>query len=163
MMNRYAMSQELGALCQAKKLRIGLAESCTGGLLSSDLTSVPGCSFWFDGSLVVYSNKAKMICLGVGQALLEQAGAVSESVVKAMSQGVIDRLQSDIVMSISGVAGPAGGTDEKPVGKVWFALADKRANTCEAKCMHFQSGRRHIQASASEFALQWLIEHISAK
>lgn len=162
-MNRYAMSQELGALCQARELRIGLAESCTGGLLSSDLTSVPGCSFWFDGGFVVYSNKVKTICLNVSQTLLDREGAVSESVVKAMSQGVIDQLQSDIAMSISGIAGPAGGTKEKPVGLVWFALADKRANTCEAKCMHFQSGRHHIQASASEFALQWLIEHISAK
>jgi nicotinamide-nucleotide amidase len=102
---------------------IATAESCTGGMLSAALTDVPGSSRVVRGGVVTYSNELKMSLLGVRQALLEQNGAVSASVAEAMAAGAAETLGADLTLSVTGVAGPEGGTDEKPVGLVWFGVA----------------------------------------
>ncbi|OGT45634.1 MAG: hypothetical protein A3E82_09075 [Gammaproteobacteria bacterium RIFCSPHIGHO2_12_FULL_38_11] len=152
--NLFASAKQLGELCKQRNIRIALAESCTGGSVSALLTEVPGSSQWFNGSVVVYSNLAKENCLGVSKDLLTQHGAVSEPVAKAMAEGALKKFSADIAVSITGVAGPSGGTKEKPVGMVCFGLA--KAEGCETKTMHFTSGRGYIRQSAVAFVIDWL-------
>src|SRR3990167_1178801 len=161
-MNNYffVLCKQLGELCAAQKVCIALAESCTGGMVSSLLTEVAGSSTWFLGGAVVYSNLAKKKILQVDPALLEKRGAVSEAVAVAMAKGAMTQFESDIALSITGIAGPHGGTEEKPVGTVCFALVDRRACFSEAKTQHFASGRDWIRKGAAEFALKWMINHL---
>ncbi len=105
----------------ARKQRLAVAESCTGGLIAAWLTARPGSSAWFDRGLVTYSNAAKRELLGVSEETLEQHGAVSAATVLAMTQGLLARSGVDWTLAVSGVAGPDGGTPEKPVGTVWIA------------------------------------------
>jgi nicotinamide-nucleotide amidase len=109
--------------------RLGLAESCSGGLLAARITDLPGASAYMAGSVVAYSNEAKVELLGVEEALIERHGAVSPEVAEAMAVGAIERFAADVAVSITGVAGPDGGTEEKPVGYVCFnaRLADGTA------------------------------------
>jgi nicotinamide-nucleotide amidase len=109
-------------LCESHSLHIGVAESCTGGLLGARLTAIPGSSSVVAGGVIAYSNAVKMGLLGVGEATLEQYGAVSREVATEMASGVRDRLGVEIGVGITGVAGPGGGTPEKPVGLVWIAV-----------------------------------------
>ncbi len=102
---------------------IATAESCTGGWVAKSITDVDGSSQWFDSSIITYSNKAKVELLGVKQKTLDSYGAVSQAVVKEMALGLLDRCNANIGVSISGVAGPGGGSDDKPVGMVWIAWA----------------------------------------
>lgn len=161
--NRFALAQKLGQLCCEKGLRIGIAESCTGGSLAEVITSVPGSSAWFDSSVAVYTNAAKTSYLGVDPKLFEQYGAVSEPVAKAMAQGVLKHRDVDFAIGITGLAGPGGGSVEKPVGTVCFALADKHTGSCEAKTEQFYSGRKHIRRCATSVALQWFLKYITTK
>jgi competence/damage-inducible protein CinA-like protein len=108
--------------CRARNLRVAVAESCTGGLLGARITAIPGSSDVFVGGVLAYDNSVKTGMLGVDPAELAEHGAVSEGVVKAMAQGVRTRLSSDIGVAITGIAGPSGGTPEKPVGSVWIAI-----------------------------------------
>lgn len=114
---------ELGECLRVEDNLLATAESCTGGLLASTLTDVPGSSEWFAGSVVAYSNPVKAGLLGVPQAVLDEHGAVSEPVVLAMAQGALKALGAHVSVAISGVAGPGGGSAEKPVGMVWMAWA----------------------------------------
>ncbi|WP_274968607.1 CinA family protein [Succinimonas amylolytica] len=111
----------------AELKRLGLvsvtAESCTGGLVSAALTSVPGSSEWFDRAFITYSNEAKMEMLGVREGTLKKYGAVSEETVREMSLGALASSRGDIAVSLSGIAGPGGGTPDKPVGTIWLAWA----------------------------------------
>jgi nicotinamide-nucleotide amidase len=104
---------------------LATAESCTGGFLAHKITSIPGSSAYFMGSVVAYSNTVKMNQLNVKPSTLEKNGAVSEETVKEMVQGALDLLKTDLAIAISGVAGPDGGTPEKPVGTIWIAIGDK--------------------------------------
>jgi nicotinamide-nucleotide amidase len=115
----------LGRLLKGQELTISTAESCTGGAVASSITSVPGSSDYFMGSVVAYDNTIKNKVLGVKTETLEQYGAVSEETVKEMAEGVRKMLQTDIAVSTSGIAGPGGGTEDKPVGTVWLGYADK--------------------------------------
>lgn len=114
---------ELGECLRAADNRLATAESCTGGLLASTLTDVSGSSDWFAGSVVAYANEVKEGLLGVPQAMLIEHGAVSEPVVLAMAKGVLQAVGADVSVAISGIAGPSGGTPDKPVGMVWMAWA----------------------------------------
>ena len=118
-------AEALIALCRKRGYRIAAAESCTGGLLAGVITEIPGSSDVFDRGVVSYSNPAKIDLLGVSPDLLAPGGpgAVSEEVARAMAEGVIERSQADLAVAITGIAGPGGGTDEKPVGLVHFAVA----------------------------------------
>ena len=111
----------------AHKLTLALAESCTGGLLSSLLVNIPGSSAWYKGGVISYSEEAKSVLLSVDQELLRRYGAVSSEIVESMSKGVANVLNSDLSIAISGIAGPSGGTEEKPVGLVWIATRSRDA------------------------------------
>lgn len=119
------LAQEVGQALIAKKLMLSFAESCTGGLASVIITNIPGSSAWFDGGVVTYSNQAKQDLIGVSGESLRQYGAVSEQVASEMAIGLLKQGRADIVVSVTGIAGPDGGTSEKPVGTVCFAWASK--------------------------------------
>jgi nicotinamide-nucleotide amidase len=157
--NFFVLAKRLGQLCVANDVHIALAESCTGGWVSAKITDVAGSAGWFNGSAVVYSNESKSNLLGIDQTLIQEFGAVSEPVAKAMAQSALHRFHSDLALSITGIAGPGGGTLQKPVGMVCFALADKKG--VDAKTLHFSSGRDYIRESAAFFALEWMIKHLS--
>ena len=114
----------LGQLLLERQLRIGTAESCTGGYLAHRITAVPGASRYFNGAIVSYSNEVKMNNLGVNEATLREHGAVSEATVREMVKGALKALPVDVAVAISGVAGPDGGTPDKPVGTIWMAVGD---------------------------------------
>ena len=116
------LEQVVAAILEARKLRLAVAESCTGGLVLGRLTNVPGSSGWLIGGVVAYDNAVKIEALGVPPALIEEQGAVSEEVARAMAEGVRRRFGADIGLSVTGVAGPSGGTPAKPVGTVAIAL-----------------------------------------
>jgi len=118
-----AMAEVLGLALVARRQRIAVAESCTGGWIAKVLTDVPGSSDWFEAGLVTYSNAAKQSMLGVSAALLETEGAVSEAVVRAMAAGVRAAARADAAIAVSGIAGPGGGSPTKPVGLVHLAFA----------------------------------------
>ncbi len=115
----------VGDMLKARGLMISTAESCTGGYLAHRITSVPGSSNWYKGSVIAYSNELKMKLLGVNAETLETYGAVSEETVVEMVRGALDRLETDIAVAVSGIAGPDGGTPEKPVGTIWIAVGNQ--------------------------------------
>ena len=136
------------------------AESCTGGLLAAEFTRTSGSSAWFDMGFVTYSNAAKAQLLGVHEATLAFYGAVSEEVVREMAIGALLAAKADYALSISGIAGPGGGSEEKPVGTVWFGLADKQH--IWARQAHFGGSRSEVRAQAVQFALAFLLEKVQA-
>ncbi len=129
----------IGKMLQSQNKKLALAESCTGGYLSHLVTSVPGSSQWFNGSFVPYSNQLKNEQLMVSEAILKQHGAVSEAVVLALAENVRKAFHADVGVSISGIAGPGGGSEEKPVGTVWMGYSDETKNV--AKVFHFTKDR----------------------
>ncbi len=134
-----------------RNLRLGVAESCTGGLVGGRLTEVPGSSDVFEGGVICYSNKLKTELLGVPAALIAEHGAVSEPVVQAMAQGVRERLGADLAVAVTGIAGPGGGSPEKPVGTVWIAVADAAGSLGRRSV--FPGSRQEIRARAAQAAL----------
>jgi nicotinamide-nucleotide amidase len=140
------------ARLQAHGRSLALAESCTGGRLSAALTSVPGSSKSFVGSIVAYADAVKVKQLGVDSRAIERFGSVSEEVALAMAQGVRSRLGSDIALATTGIAGPSGGTASKPVGLVWFAL-DTRARDARSWRVNFRGDREAVQRRATIAAL----------
>ncbi len=148
------IQQIVGKLLLEKRLTVSTAESCTGGYMAHLITSVPGSSAYFEGSVVSYSNKVKTSVLGVDRDDIAKYGAVSRQVVEQMAEGARRVLRTDIGLATSGIAGPDGGTPEKPVGTVWIALAMK--NGVKAKKLHLTTDRLTNIRSASEIVLQWL-------
>ena len=120
-----SLSEAVGKLLLSQNKTIGFAESCTGGYLSHLITSIPGSSQYFEGAAITYSNFQKENLLNVSHETIKQHGAVSEATVIAMVKGVLNTLKTDVAVSISGIAGPGGGTADKPVGTIWFAIGDK--------------------------------------
>lgn len=159
-----SMQEIVGALCRARGFRISAAESCTGGLVMARLTEVPGSSDYVDRGVVVYSNQSKTDLLGVPADLIAQHGAVSEPVAEAMARGMVKRAGTDLAVGITGVAGPGGGTPEKPVGMVAVAAAWARQNAIETRVRtyKFVGGREMVRFQASQAALdmvrRWLTE-----
>ncbi len=138
---------------------VSCAESCTGGLLAAEFTRLPGSSAWFHMSWVTYSNEAKQRLLGVLPHTLETHGAVSEETVREMAEGALRLANADYALSISGIAGPDGGSAEKPVGTVCLGLATRQ--TSFARRMHFTGDRNAVRAQAVAFALQWLAQELA--
>ena len=132
-------------------LSLGTAESCTGGLVGGRITGVPGSSDIFAGGVVCYSDRLKTDLLGVSPALLAEHGAVSEAVARAMAEGARSRLRVDVAVSVTGIAGPSGGTEEKPVGTVWFAVVSP--GETESRRIIFPGSRREIRERAAQTAL----------
>ena len=141
---------------RSRKQNVGFGESCTGGLLSATLAAVPGVSDIFLGSIVSYAYQAKEDLLGVSHDSLMKEGAVSETVARQMAQGVRNQLKCHWSVSITGIAGPTGGSPEKPVGTVWFAVSGPGFETAEKKL--FSGSRTDIQKQAVEFAVELLLK-----
>jgi nicotinamide-nucleotide amidase len=133
------------------------AESCTGGLIAAACTSVSGSSDWFERGFVTYSNEAKTEQLGVPAALIDSHGAVSREVALAMAEGALTHSRADIAVAVTGIAGPTGGTPDKPVGTVWLAVAAKGA-PAEAVLLQLHGDRASIRRQTVEQALQRLQE-----
>ncbi len=148
--------QELLTLLRSRELTIGFAESCTGGLLSATLTSLPGVSDVFMGSVVSYSYEAKMDLLGVQANALKNEGAVSEAVALQMAQGARKQLKVGIALAITGIAGPTGGTLDKPVGTVCFATSGPGLAESAIR-KHFSGNRAEVREASVHFALEYLI------
>jgi len=142
---------------RAQNLKIATAESCTGGLVAALFTEIPGSSATFDRGFVVYSNAAKHDMLGVPAELIETHGAVSAQTACAMAEGALAHSQADIAIAITGVAGPGGGSAEKPVGLVHFASARAGAPTVPVEMRYGDNGRANVRRAALESALD-LIE-----
>jgi nicotinamide-nucleotide amidase len=136
---------------RARKMKLSVAESCTGGLIGSRLTEIPGSSDVFVGGVIAYDNHIKVDLLGVAQALLDEHGAVSEATARAMAEGACTALSADASVSVTGIAGPTGGTPEKPVGTVWIACAVK--GKIEAYRSLFPGTRHEIRARAAQAGL----------
>ena len=141
--DRTSLSKTVGALLKAKHLSLSTAESCTGGQIASALTAIPGISEVFETGLVTYSNRAKKTLLGVSDNILDTYGAVSQQTAEAMCQGLLSRTNSDLAVSVTGIAGPGGGSNAKPVGLVYIAVADRNQIIIE-KC-RFRGDRSQIQ------------------
>ncbi|MGC9163823.1 MAG: CinA family protein [Thiomonas sp.] len=154
------LAEQLGAALRARGWRVTAAESCTGGMVCAALTSVAGSSNWFDRGFVTYSNAAKTDMLGVDGALFPRVGAVSAEVAAAMAQGALLRAGADLAVAITGIAGPDGGTPDKPVGTVWFGLArrDGTAPPSQTRRMLFDGERGAVRLQAAAFALRWALE-----
>jgi len=145
--------------CQTQDLRLFTAESCTGGLVSSCLTAIPGASEVVEGGIVSYSNDAKQTLLGVPAPLIIARGAVSEEVVCAMAEGAVARTKADIAVAITGVAGPGGGTEEKPIGLVYFGVAWTNKPT-KYILRQFKGNRQEIQLNSVDVAIDFLLESV---
>jgi nicotinamide-nucleotide amidase len=155
---RPELGAALGAALKARGFMLALAESCTGGMVAQAVTSVAGSSAWFDRGFVTYSNAAKIEMLGVSAQTLETFGAVSEEIATEMALGALKHSQAHIAGSITGIAGPNGGTADKPVGMVCFALA--QANQCVTSTLHFAGNREQIRQSATAFLMRQLIDKL---
>ncbi|MEN8179760.1 MAG: nicotinamide-nucleotide amidase [Pseudomonadota bacterium] len=153
------LANEVAQLLHEQKLRLAVAESCTGGWVAMALTGVVGSSEWFDRGFVTYSNQAKQQMLGVLASTLETYGAVSEQTVAEMTQGALTASGADATLAISGIAGPGGGTPEKPVGTVCFAWQLKQAEAVTAT-QWFAGDRQAVRRQAVEYALKQLLEVI---
>src|SRR5205807_385557 len=145
----------------AKRVSVAVAESCTGGLLGQRLTNPPGASAYMDGGVITYSNAAKRRWLGVPEALLEQHGAVSAEVAKAMAEGVRKQAGTDLGIAVTGIAGPTGATVEKPIGLVYIALAHAGGTEVREVRYGTEPGRSGVRYLASQTALDMIRMHLS--
>lgn len=152
-------ARALGEFLLAKSQVIATAESCTGGELAAAITSIPGSSGWFEYGFITYANRAKSELLDVPKTLIDQHGAVSEQVAAAMAEGALRRAFADYAIAVTGIAGPDGGTEEKPVGTVCFAwvLADGSVRTGRRQ---FRGDRAEIRLQSVAYALARLIDFI---
>ena len=152
------LSRKVGKALQANGQSLATAESCTGGWVAEAVTSIAGSSAWFDRGFVTYSNEAKRELLGVPRATIARYGAVSEATARAMAKGALRRSRGTIALSVTGVAGPGGGTREKPVGLVCFAWV--RGRKIRSETRRFKGGRASVRrqsvAHALKGVLKWL-------
>ncbi|TVR64435.1 MAG: CinA family nicotinamide mononucleotide deamidase-related protein [Gemmatimonadales bacterium] len=155
------LAEAVGRRLAARRWTVALAESCTGGEVLGRLTSIPGSSAWVQGGVVAYSNHVKRDLLGVAEETLETHGAVSEAVAREMAQGVRRIVPARVGVSITGVAGPGGGSMEKPVGTVWFALAHDGG--CRAEKVRFPGPRAEVRERAGQHALHLLYQAVAGE
>ncbi len=147
---------ELGTRLRATRMRLVLAESCTGGGIAHAVTCMAGCSDWFDRAYVTYSDKAKSDMLGVESKTIVRFGAVSEETVIEMARKALDRSGTDLAIAVSGIAGPGGGAPDKPVGTVCFAWAGREGES-RAETVHFDGNRAEVRAASVKHALRGLL------
>ncbi|OFZ86696.1 MAG: damage-inducible protein CinA [Betaproteobacteria bacterium RBG_16_66_20] len=155
-MNLQVLSRKAGKALKKKRQMLVTAESCTGGWVAQAVTSVAGSSDWFDRGYVSYSNAAKRQQLGVSRRTLERHGAVSEQAARAMARGALKRGRGTIAVSVTGIAGPGGGSPEKPVGTVCFAWAQGRKIASETK--RFAGGRNRVRRRSVIHALRGILK-----
>lgn len=154
------LAERLQGLCLGRGLTVAVAESCTGGLVAATITEVAGSSGYFLGGVVAYANSAKTALLDVPEAALEAHGAVSAQVAKALAEGAKARFASTLALSVTGVAGPDGGSSEKPVGLTYVGLAGPGG--VDVRRFHFAGDRAGNRDAAALAALEWLIEAAEA-
>lgn len=150
--------EELAELLTSRNWTVAVAESCTGGLLGHLITSVPGSSEYFQGGMTVYSNTAKIDLLGITQDCLRNHGSVSERTALAMATGVMDAFQVDLGIGITGIAGPGGGTEQKPVGTVYVAVTGDLDE--KVKTLALDGSRDDIKLAAAEATLEFACEFL---
>jgi len=155
-----ALAGEVAALLADKKITVAVAESCTGGALCQALTDIPGSSAWFDRGFITYSNQAKVDMLGVSSTLLDQYGAVSFETARAMVEGVHGHSNAELAIAITGIAGPEGGTAEKPVGTVFFGIGQK-GQAVKIDKRRFKGDREEVRARSVEFVLKALLKTLT--
>ena len=155
-----ALAGEVAVLLTEQKLTLAVAESCTGGALCQALTDIPGSSAWFDRGFITYSNQAKIDMLKVSPALLEQNGAVSFEAARAMVDGVHGQSNAELAIAITGIAGPGGGTAEKPVGTVFFGIGQKD-QAVKIDKRRFKGERDEVRARSVEFVLKALLKTLT--
>ena len=153
-----ALAGRLGALLGNQQLKLVTAESCTGGWVAQCLTAIAGSSAWFDRGFVTYSNEAKQEMLGVARETLDRHGAVSVATAQAMAQGALRRSRADWSVAITGIAGPTGGSPDKPVGTVCFGWAGPDGFTTTELC-HLAGSRAEVRAQSVAYALHGVLQH----
>jgi len=155
----YELAARVGQKLRAAERRVATAESCTGGWVAKALTDIPGSSQWFECGYVTYSDAAKMRDLGVAAPTLESFGAVSEQCVREMAEGALRRAGVNVALAVSGIAGPDGGTPEKPVGTVWFCAAARQGETVDiiAEEQRFGGDRAIVRSCAVQHALRLIL------
>jgi len=155
-----ALEEQIGALLRKHGKTISIAESCTGGFISHRITNVPGSSNYYDCSVIAYSNQSKIDILHVSPETLKKFGAVSRQTAIEMAQGIKQVSGSDLGLAVTGIAGPGGGTPEKPVGLVCICLASDESVVCEE--FRFKGKREEIKFQASEAALEMIKKYFQA-
>jgi len=153
-----ALAARLGDLALASRVMLATAESCTGGLVAGAITDIAGSSAWFERGFVAYSNRAKMEELGVDPDIIARHGAVSGETAKAMAQGARAASGAQWAVAVTGIAGPAGGSPDKPVGTVWFAWAGPRG--VEALHRRLEGDRAAVRTASVAIALQGLVDRL---
>ena len=151
------LAAQAGGLLKAHGLMLATAESCTGGGVAQAITDVAGSSAWFERGFITYSNLAKQQMLGVSEATLGQHGAVSEVAVREMVAGALANSTAQVALAVSGIAGPGGGTSDKPVGTVWFAWGIRHGAT-HAQRHQFGGSRAEVRAQSVHIALQGVLD-----
>ena len=157
----HQLAIRVGNKLRDERLMLATAESCTGGMVAAAITDISGSSAWFERGFVTYSNLAKTEMIGVPAALIEQHGAVSEPVAKAMAEGALRNSRAQVSVSITGVAGPAGGSEAKPVGTVSFAWSNRLHTGAETQ--HFKGDREQVRTQAAAHALRKLLEFLEQR
>ena len=151
------LAAQVGGLLKAHGLKLATAESCTGGGVAYAITGIAGSSAWFERGFIAYANEAKREMLGVSEATLDQHGAVSEAVVREMALVALQRSHAQVSLAVSGIAGPDGGTADKPVGTVWFAWCIK-GRACVAQRHHLMGSRAEVRVQSVRIALQGVVD-----
>jgi len=152
-----ALAEQLGECLKVKGMKLASAESCTGGWLAKIITDLPGSSAWFAGSVVTYSNEAKQSLLGVNESTLNEFGAVSGETVLEMTDGLFSHTDADVAVSVSGIAGPDGGSEDKPVGLVWLSWG-RRGKPVFAEPYNFDGDREEVRKRSIKQALNALLD-----
>ena len=152
----YDIAQQLGQKLQSRDLFLATAESCTGGLVAATLTQVAGSSAWFERGFVTYSNLAKQSLLNVPESILAQFGAVSVETAQAMAEGALRQSNANLSLAITGIAGPSGGSEAKPVGTVCFGFAYDFQKT-EIECINFSGNRAIVRKKCVRHVIEYLI------
>lgn len=152
--------KRVGRELSRHSLSLCTAESCTGGLVAGRITSVSGSSGYFEGGFITYSNTAKNLLIGVPGELIERYGAVSDETARSMAEGARERLDTDMSVAVTGIAGPTGGTPEKPAGTVYIAVA--RRDKTSVRKFQFAGTRHEIRRQTTEEALKFVLDEIEA-
>jgi nicotinamide-nucleotide amidase len=152
-----ALAAEVGRTLERMGLMLATAESCTGGWVGGVITSVSGSSMWFERGFITYSETAKREMLGIASEILQQHGAVSAPCARAMAEGALKHSHAQVALAVTGIAGPTGGTVQKPVGMVWFAWAAQGKST-QATCHYLKGDREGIRRESVAIALQGVLQ-----
>jgi len=154
------LAQSAGHALHQRGLMLAVAESCTGGWIAQAVTTIEGSSAWFDRGFVTYTNIAKRELLGVSATTIARQGAVSEATVRAMAEGVLQHSHADVALAVTGIAGPGGGSAEKPVGTVWIAWCGKHRETISRR-FRFDGDRAQVRRQTVAAALGGLVDFLN--